>query len=321
MVREFKTAPIHGTGYLARGELHLLGIPKVVGVSEQLLYSCESWIDHLVDIKHPDSAIMEGLQVLLSDHGTMWMEIVSSRSIFRGSLGAWKWLEGHHLHLKELPDDASRANVMFRLSYRLSSVWRHEEAMTAIWEAVDLYRALAADQPAVFNGPLATSLFNMSNRLKGVGRHEEAATAIREVVDLERALAADQPGVFNAYLADSLFNMSIRRTTGGLQWPSRRFLPQTGVFNGLLADCLQNSAIYLAALGRHEEAVTAILEAVDLCWALAAAQPEVFNSPLADSLENMPIYLLAVGRHEEALIASQQEADVRRALAAEHPAT
>ncbi|KZP11547.1 hypothetical protein FIBSPDRAFT_1050693 [Athelia psychrophila] len=234
MVRECKTAPIIGTGYLARGCLDPPGIPEVVGVSEQLLYSCESWIDHLVDIKDPDSTIKDGLQALLSQYSTMWMEIVASRSIFRGSVMAWQWLEDHSLQLTGLPDYASRADILFTLSYRLSSVGRHEEAVTAGREAVDLRRTLAADQPAVFNGPLADSLFSMTIRLAAAGRHEQAITTVREVIDRLRTLVVNQPAVFQRPLADSVNNL----------------------------------AVLLAAVGRHDEAV--IREAVDLRRALAA---------------------------------------------------
>ncbi|KZP20907.1 hypothetical protein FIBSPDRAFT_954104 [Athelia psychrophila] len=72
------------------------------------------------------------------------------------------------LPVKGLPGDAQRANIMAALAYHLSSVGRHEEAVTAVREAVDLRRALAADQPAAFNAPLASSLFNMAVGLAAV---------------------------------------------------------------------------------------------------------------------------------------------------------
>ncbi|KZP20894.1 hypothetical protein FIBSPDRAFT_1044476 [Athelia psychrophila] len=410
IVRECKSGPIIGTGYLARGGLDPPGIPEVVGVSERLLYSCESWIDHLVDIKNPDSAMTESLQALLSEYGTMWMEIlVSSGSTFRGSQMAWHWLKIQGPQLKKLRNTELQATVLSELSGRLSfvgrneeamiarieaedlkgppladqpnhaplaiplhnkangftisvrnmatrfaislrdmtnrftialrnmtnhsiAVGRHEEAVTAAREAVDQHRTLAADQPAVFNAPLADSLYNMSSSLAAVGRHEEAVTAAREAVDLRRTLAADQPAVFNGPLANSLFNMSQKLASVGRHEEAvtavreavdlRRALAadQPTVFNAPLAESLFHMSNSLAAVKRHEEAVTAVRQAIDLRRTLAADQPAVFDGPLADSLSKMSILLAAVGRREEAVTAVREAVDLRRTLAADQPA-
>ncbi|KZP11528.1 TPR-like protein, partial [Athelia psychrophila] len=331
MVRECKTAPINGTGYLARGEDDPPGIPDVFGVSEQLLYSCKSWIDHLVDLEDPDSAITEGLQSLLSEYGTMWMEIVSSKSTFRGSQVAWDWLEAL---AADLPAafNAPLADSLNNMVVWLAAAGRHEEAVTAIMEAVDLRRTLAADQPAVFNAPLADSLNNMAACLAAAGRHEEAATAIMEAVDLCRTLAADQPAAFNAPLAVCLNNMAIWLAAAGRHEEAavtavreavdlRRALAadQPTVFNAPLAESLFNMSNSFAAVKRHEEAVTAVREAIDLRRTLAEDQPAVFNGPFADYLNNLSIWLAAVGRHEEAVTAVREAVDLRRALAADQP--
>ncbi|KZP14488.1 hypothetical protein FIBSPDRAFT_833939 [Athelia psychrophila] len=93
MVREITSAGISGTGYLLKDVNDGPGIPEVTGVPEQLLYSSEYWIDHISDIEDGNIAICEVLREFLTHHNTLWMEIVSSRSVFRGSMAAWRWSE------------------------------------------------------------------------------------------------------------------------------------------------------------------------------------------------------------------------------------
>ena len=59
-----------------------------------------------------------------------------------------------------------------------------------IEEAVELYRRLAAANPAAYEPHLADSLNNLSIRLADAGRREEALAAIEEAVGIRRRLAA-----------------------------------------------------------------------------------------------------------------------------------
>ncbi|KZP07381.1 hypothetical protein FIBSPDRAFT_1053011 [Athelia psychrophila] len=284
--REFKAGHISGTGYLEWDDDDSPGIPEVTGVSEQLLYSCESWNDHISDVTEPNPVIFEHLRAFLLHHTTVWMEVVSSQSIFLGSLSVFCWSKDHAPEIREQFDDESHASTLLSLSIRLSYAGRLEEAFTAVQEAVDLRRALAAERPAVFNADLADSLNHLSVRLSAVGRTEEALTVVHESVYLRRALVEERPAVFNSDLAESLSNLSV----------------------------------YLSAVGRTEEALTAVQEAVDLRRALAAERPAVFGADLARSLKHLSVGLAAAGRREEALTASQEMVGMRRALAAERPA-
>ncbi|KAF7966269.1 hypothetical protein HWV62_39399, partial [Athelia sp. TMB] len=247
MVRELTDAPIAGTGYLARHENDRSGIPELTGVSEQLLYGCEHWGSHVCDIESPTLAVTRIIREFLPNYNTAWIEIVASKSTFAGSLSVWRWLHVHATELTELYDNVSQARVLFSLSSRLAYVGRLEEALTAIDDSVQLRRALAARQPAIFGTKLARSLVNFSNRLSDLGRHEEALKAIQEAVEGYRPLAAERPEAFNANLADALNNLSNR----------------------------------LSSHGRHAEALAAIQEAVGLRRALAAERPEAFNAALA----------------------------------------
>ncbi|KAF7968783.1 hypothetical protein HWV62_29336 [Athelia sp. TMB] len=337
MVRELTDAPIAGTGYLARNQSGRPGIPELTGVSEQLLYGCEHWGDHVCDIESPTLSFTEILRKFLPNFNTTWIEIVASTSTFAGSLSVWRWLHvgvylAHATELTELYDDVSQAQALFSLSYRLEYVGRLEEALSAIDDSVQLRRALAAQQPTIFGTKLADSLHNLSCHLSDLGRHEEALTAIQEAVEVYRPLAAEQPAIFNANLALSLNNLSYdlsdhsrhEEALAAIQEAVglRRALAAerpAGV-NADLAVSLNTLSLRLSNHGRHEEALAAIQEAVGLRRALAAERPAAFNADLAESLNNLAIYLSNHGRHAEALAAIQEAVGLRRALAAERPA-
>jgi tetratricopeptide (TPR) repeat protein len=77
----------------------------------------------------------------------------------------------------------------------------------------------------------------------------------------------------------------------------------------------------LGDLGRREEALTAIEEAVTAYHALAQAQPNAFLPDLAMSLNNRAGRLSDLGRRGEALTASEEAVAAYRALADTHPDT
>lgn len=64
----------------------------------------------------------------------------------------------------------------------------------------------------------------------------------------------------------------------------------------------------LGALGRHEEALEAITEAVRLRRSLASARPDVFGTALARSLNNLADSLDKLGRPDEAETARAEAA-------------
>jgi len=86
-----------------------------------------------------------------------------------------------------------------------------------------------------------------------------------------------------------------------------------------LAASLNNLSAQLRELGRREEALAAIQEAVTIRRELAAARPDAFRPGLAVSLTNLAIYLGDLGRREDALAAIQQAVTIRRELAARWP--
>jgi tetratricopeptide (TPR) repeat protein len=73
-----------------------------------------------------------------------------------------------------------------------------------------------------------------------------------------------------------------------------------------LARYLNNQSIQLGGLGRHDEALAAIEEAVRIYRELAQARPNVFRSDLATLLNCLSTCLSELGRHDEALAVSNE---------------
>jgi tetratricopeptide (TPR) repeat protein len=85
------------------------------------------------------------------------------------------------------------------------------------------------------------------------------------------------------------------------------------------AEWLNNLSVRLADLGRPEQALAAIEEAVTTYRQLAAARPDAFLPHLATSLNNLSNRLADLGRPEQALTAIEEAATTRRQLAAARP--
>ncbi|KAF7976987.1 hypothetical protein HWV62_4902 [Athelia sp. TMB] len=193
--------------------------------------------------------------------------------------------------IAELPtvlhqEDLAKANALKDKSATLLNLGQRQEALVAIAEATDLFRALASEHPA-FNAELALSLRVLSPRLGDVGQREEALSAIEEAVELQRALANEQPVEFNIELASSLNHLSNR----------------------------------LSRLDRHEEALLAIQESVDLYRTSMESQPEASRPGLAASLYNLFNRLSRYDLREEALVTIQEASNIYQRLAAETPST
>jgi tetratricopeptide (TPR) repeat protein len=75
------------------------------------------------------------------------------------------------------------AGSIHNLGGMLSLLGRHEEALKATGEAVELRRVLAQRTPEAFQPDLATSLYNLGNRLSELDLREEALNAMQEAAD------------------------------------------------------------------------------------------------------------------------------------------
>nr|WP_237557909.1 tetratricopeptide repeat protein [Streptomyces sp. SID5470] len=86
-----------------------------------------------------------------------------------------------------------------------------------------------------------------------------------------------------------------------------------------LASSLNNLANRLGDVGRHEDGLTAIEEAVSIRRTLAEARPDAFLPNLAMSLNNLAIRLGDLGRREDGLTAIEEAVAAYRTLAEARP--
>ena len=86
-----------------------------------------------------------------------------------------------------------------------------------------------------------------------------------------------------------------------------------------VAGLSNNLSNRLAGLGRREEALAAIEEAVAIRRRLVEARPEAFLPDLALSLTNLSNHLAGLGRREEALAAVEEAAAIYRRVAEDRP--
>jgi tetratricopeptide (TPR) repeat protein len=86
-----------------------------------------------------------------------------------------------------------------------------------------------------------------------------------------------------------------------------------------LARSLNNLSVRLGALGRREEGLVVITEAVGIRRELARVRPDAFLADLASSLNNLSIQLGDAGRREEGLAAIIEAVEAYRELAEVRP--
>ncbi|KAF7979316.1 hypothetical protein HWV62_42715 [Athelia sp. TMB] len=307
--------PIPGTGYLAIHPDDLPGIPKIFGASEQLVYGCAHWPDHIQDAERSQT-IQNHLITLISKHIVTWIEVATSTGVFRGSLMVRTWLEASALHF---------------LGHRLAHDTRLEEAVLAAEEEVNLSRILVTESPVAYSTGLALALSNLSFHLSALHRSREAFTIIQEAVKLWRVLSVEDPMAHNAHFAAALFILSAQHSSLGRPQEALEAVEEAvnlqqalaaerpASCNAGLAAALSNKCIRLSELGRVNEALSAGQEAVDQYRALRKEARWAYKPELASTLNNLSNDLLHFHRPQEALPVIREAVDLYRDLAVERP--
>jgi tetratricopeptide (TPR) repeat protein len=231
--------------------------------------------------------------------------------------------------LAEIDDDL-RLDVALASTALMSTLrfWgKRTEALTPAQEAADLYRALAAGNPA-FLSNLASALNNLGLCYRELGRRAEAVPPTQEAVDTYRVLVVDN-AAFLPDLAMALNNLGVCYSELGRRAEAvpptqeavdtyRVLVVENVAFLPDLAMALNNLGLCYRELGRGAEAVPLNQEAVDTYRALAADNP-AFLPGLAMTLNNLGIRYSELGRRAEALPSTQEAVGIYRALAVENP--
>jgi tetratricopeptide (TPR) repeat protein len=113
----------------------------------------------------------------------------------------------------------------------------------------------------------------------------------------------------------ALADLAAQVTTALVKQLQLHATEERGHPNPDVAMWLNNLAGRLSHLGRREEALAAIEEAVQLYRGLAGARRDAFTPDLAMSLNNLAGMLSNLGRREEALAAIEEAVQLRRGLA------
>ncbi len=217
------------------------------------------------------------------------------------------------------------------LGIRLSELGRREESLTAIREASDILRRLAAREPSAFLPFLGGTLNNLGAALRGLGRREEALAAACEATEAVRRLAGERPDVYLPDLAKSLNNLGnslrdvgrreefLAAAREATDIDRRLSAERSDAFLPDLAMSLNNLGVRLSEVGQREGALAATREASDIYRRLAVERPDAFLPQLATSLDNLGLRLNGLGAREEALAAAREAVEICRQLAAERP--
>jgi tetratricopeptide (TPR) repeat protein len=216
----------------------------------------------LADLPEIAPAVLEAIEACLPEHRQVDLDTGIAALATR--------LADCRLSVAHEP--AARARIKNGLGVRLSYAGLHQQALTAVQDAVDLWRRLAQVNPAAFEPDLAQSLKNLGVMLTRIGRREEALTATQDAVTVYRRLAQ----------ADLL-------------------TADPPAFEYALAISLSNLGAMLAGMGRREEALAATQEAVKTLRPLArinlhSADRRARVIALSGCSRGTMIVILSVGR-------------------------
>lgn len=240
-------------------------------------------------------------------------------------------LDDARQRLPGLERDGEVARLANDLSNRLTDLERRDEALSAIEEAVAIYRKLVGSDATGYLSGLASSLNNQSGCLSRLGRFDLALAAIEEAVRIYRRLGDVDPDDVLAELATCLINAAYVLGQLGRGEQALEVIEESVEIYRELADArpddhladlagaLNSLAAQLANLARHAGALAAIEDAVAIYDELASARPDAFLADLAQALNNKSGCLSTLGRPIEALVAIEEAVATFRQLAAARP--
>jgi tetratricopeptide (TPR) repeat protein len=178
--------------------------------------------------------------------------------------------EDRQTHLPRLADALSEAALCYR------ELEQPYQALPLITEAVEYRRELAADQSTSARDRLARALNQYSNRLAETGRPAEARLAIEEAVAIRRELAEQDPEEYESGLAASLSDLAghllhAREDASALTIAEQAIAARRRVNDRRgstrhkdsdLANLIASRAMALAQMGRYEEALADLSQAI-----------------------------------------------------------
>lgn len=211
------------------------------------------------------------------------------------------------------------SGALDNLGWALSRRSRFEEAVAATGEALEIRRAQAEAEPDVYMYELVRTLGNYAFRLEDADRVAEAETARREAVRLQRVLTEINPEWYRGSQAAQLMRLAQRsQSRQEYEAASAEFTEaighyraagESGAGNPLaLAFALDQRGIACERLGRRDDAVTSMLEAVQLYRARLEDDRTTVLPLLARTASNLGIVASYFARHRDVALQAFEEA-------------
>ncbi|MGV9245382.1 hypothetical protein [Streptomyces sp. NPDC003710] len=233
---------------------------------------------------------------------------------------------------RSAPHPPAVAHALSKLAMQLLRAGWPYEALDYSERAVDMWRDLAAADPAAHELHLARALSEMSLCLAAVGPREEALAAIEQSVQVYRRFATINQMVSPQGFVTALLNLRVylphlerheevaeaTAQSVPIHKEAGAATPQEQEF---LAFALRHLGAQLAWLGHHPEAAEAAARAVEIYRSLALTDPAVHEPDLAQALGNLGSLQAEAGQQGEALRTSEQAVIILRRLTAADAAT
>ena len=200
-------------------------------------------------------------------------------------------------------------------------------------EALQMYKALAEENPRTYLPDVAMTLNNLANLQKAKNEFGEALAKYEEALQIRRALAEENPRTYLPDVAMTLNNLanlhSAKNEFGEAQakyeeaLQIRRALaeenPRTYLPN--VATTLNNLAVLHSDKNEFGEALAKYEEALQIYRALAEENPRTYLPDVAMVLNNLAALQKAKNEFGEALAKYEEALQIYRALAEENPRT
>ncbi|MGW1713093.1 tetratricopeptide repeat protein [Streptomyces sp. NPDC002156] len=321
---EYRLATTHDPGTRAF-TLEILALRQSwAGLHHEAVTASSEALGIWREITRTDASHRSDLARALCDHGTylsgtgQWQEALATAH------------EGLAIEGELSADSATafdaKAFVMAVSNYSLylSKTGHPEQALSAVQDAVNLYRRLQLGDSAAY----ATLLANLGIRFAEAGNPEAGLPPLEQAVEIRRRLAAAHPAAYKPRLADALIAFGGCQSLAGehdkaaiaareavdLYREYVRHNPASHESN--FSGALSNLALALREVERWQEALSAAEEAVEIRRRLAAANPTAHQPELAAVLSNLALTLSDAERWEEGLSAAEEAVEIRRRLTA-----
>ncbi|WP_189049583.1 tetratricopeptide repeat protein [Micromonospora sonchi] len=203
----------------------------------------------------------------------------------------------------------------------------HDQAVQTAEQAVAIYRALSAEDPATWVPHLVTTLHNLGVQQASSGLRRDALAAIEEATLLYCQLSASSSvwkgeliSALNS-LGDLLAQLGLSAEALTISVEAERLARVSAEESPAVwlpdhANALNWLSIRLAALERYDQAAAASSESVELYRRLVDVNPAVWRGELATALNNLALRQSDLNQHILALQSAREAVDIRRTLLA-----